>query len=73
MPIRLLVRNDHASAPEDVTRLVAAFEETLAALDLKNREDPTILLVAKVIIEAAKHGELDPRRLREAVINVLYG
>jgi hypothetical protein len=69
MPIHLLVRNDHAFAPEDVTRLVAAFEETLGALELKTREDPATLLVAKVVFEAAKHGDLDPQRLREAAIN----
>ena len=73
MPIRFLVRNDHAFAPEDVTTLVAAFEETLAALELKNRHDPVTLLVAKVIFEAAKQGELDPQRLREAAINALSG
>jgi hypothetical protein len=47
MPIRMLLRDDHAFAPDDVATLVAAFEETLASLKITNREDPATLLVAE--------------------------
>jgi len=71
MPIRLLLRNDRAFGPDDVAILVAVFEETLAALQLINRDDPATLLVAKVIFEAAKQGEMDPQRLRDLAVKTL--
>jgi hypothetical protein len=66
MPIRLIIRNDHAFSPEEADILIDAFEESLQALNLTDREDP--LLVAKKIIELAKEGERDPARLREAAV-----
>jgi hypothetical protein len=40
MPIRLLLEHDHAFTPEDVKVLIDAFEDTLRALRLHNRQDP---------------------------------
>jgi hypothetical protein len=56
---------DGAFSPEDIT----ALEDTLSALGLVDRNDPAVLLVAKHIIELAKHGERDPVRLRNSVVN----
>src|SRR5262249_32350985 len=64
VPIRLLLEHDHAFTPEDVKILVEAFEDTLHALGLVDREDPLTMTVAKLIIEFAKEGERDPARLR---------
>jgi hypothetical protein len=50
--------------PEDANVLIEAFEETLKALQLVNRDDPATMLVAERIIEVAKRGERDPQRLR---------
>jgi hypothetical protein len=71
MPIRLLLEHDHSFGPDEIAKLVAAFEEALAALDLERREDPATMLVAKTIIEAAKQGERDPKRLRDRAVEVL--
>jgi hypothetical protein len=71
MPIRLLLEHDHSLAPDEVAKLVKAFEGALTQLGLANREDPATTLVAKAIIEAAKGGERDPKRLRDAVIKSL--
>jgi hypothetical protein len=68
MPIRLIIRNDHAFSPEEADILIDAFEESLQALNLTDREDPLTLLVAKKIIELAKEGERDPARLRDAAV-----
>ena len=68
MPIRSILKNDHAFAPEEAKVLVAAFEEALRELNLTSREDPLTLLVAKHIVELAKAGERDPNRLRERAI-----
>jgi hypothetical protein len=70
MAIRSLIQQ-HSFAPDDIAKLVAAFNETLGALGLANREDPVTLQVAKTIIELAKQGERDPIRLRDAVVSAL--
>ena len=51
--------------PEQSERLVAAYEQTLRALGLKDRSDPITLLVAEKIIAMAKTGEPPPLRRRE--------
>ena len=54
MPIRQLLEHDHAFTPEDVKILIKAFEDTLRALKLADREDQLTTTVAKLIIEFAK-------------------
>jgi hypothetical protein len=71
MPIRLLLEHGHAFTPEDVKVLIEAFEETLRALKLADREDPLTMTVAKLIIEFAKEGDRDPNRLRDLVVKTL--
>ena len=73
MPIRLIIKNDHAFTPEDATILVGAFEDTLRELKLVDREDPLTLRVAKHIIKLAKQGERDPVRLRQLTIQFVSG
>jgi hypothetical protein len=70
MAIRTLIQQ-HSFAPDDIANLVTAFNETLAALGLANREDPVTLQVAKTIIELATEGERDPIRLRDAAVKAL--
>src|SRR5262244_2832318 len=70
-PPRLAHINDNAFAPEDVTILVEAFEGALKALELKHREDPLTLCVARCIIDLGKQGERDPTRLRERTLEIL--
>jgi hypothetical protein len=68
VPIRQLFQSAVFS-PEDVTALTTAFEGTLSALGLVDRNDPAVTMVAKRIIELAKHGERNPARLRNFVVN----
>ena len=67
VPIRLLLR-DGAFGPEDITTLAAAFEDTLLALGVHDRQHPTVMLVAKRVIELARQGERNPKLLRDAVL-----
>jgi hypothetical protein len=46
--------------------MAAAFEDALRELGLTDREDPATLMVAERIIAAAKRGERDRARLRDA-------
>ena len=58
-------------APEDVTRLVTAYEATLRAFDLTDRSDPITELIARKIIEIAQTGVRDPLQLSRLVIKDL--
>jgi hypothetical protein len=69
MPIRQLL-DSNAFNPEEVTMLRDVFEDTLHALKLVDRSDPLTSLIAKKIIELAGRGERDPKRLRQAVVQV---
>ena len=73
MPIRLIIKNDHAFSPDEAKALVEAFEDTLRALNLAGREDPITMLVAKRIVELAKQGERDPVQLRERTLKTIQG
>jgi hypothetical protein len=48
--------------------IIDAFEESLAALGLKDREDPLTLMVAQRIIELAKEGERDANKLCDIAV-----
>jgi hypothetical protein len=67
VPIRPLLGGGRFT-PEDVTVLVAAFEDALRHLGLVDRTDPTVTIVAKQIIELARRGERDSNVLRDAVL-----
>jgi hypothetical protein len=68
MPIRPLLQ-DGVFSPEDITALATAFEDTLSALGLVDRNDPAVLMVAKRIIKMARQGERNPTRLRNSVVS----
>jgi hypothetical protein len=59
---------DGAFSPEDITALAAAFEDTLLALGVRDRQHPTVILVATRVIELARQGERNPALLRDAVL-----
>jgi len=55
-------------SPEDISRLVTAYEATLKALGLTDRTDPLTELVARKIIEIGQTGIRDPLEIsRQAV------
>ncbi|HLG84920.1 MAG TPA: hypothetical protein VKY22_28270 [Bradyrhizobium sp.] len=57
--------------PEDISRLVAAYEQALRALGLKERSDPMTQLVARRIIEIAQTGVRDSTQLAIIAIKEL--
>jgi hypothetical protein len=69
MPIDALLDADpNHFKPDDITKIVTAFEAALTALHITDRKDPKALTVAKIIFEVAKRGELDPERLRDIAV-----
>jgi hypothetical protein len=57
--------------PEDIERLVSAYERTLRTLSLKGRDDPLTELIAKKVIEIGQTGIRDPARISELTLKQL--
>jgi hypothetical protein len=56
MTMQRLLKNT-TFGPEEIERLVTAYEETLRALRLKDRSDPITQLVAEKIIAVGSIGD----------------
>jgi hypothetical protein len=54
---------DTAFGPDEINRLVMAYEQTLLALRLKDRNDPITQLVAEKIIDIGRTGIEDPTEI----------
>jgi hypothetical protein len=70
MTIHRLLQNIPLS-PEDIGRLVAAYEATLTALELASRSDPITEIVARKIIEIGQTGVRDPIQIANLAIKAL--
>ena len=57
--------------PEEISRLAAAYEQTLLALRLTDRNDPLTEMIAKKIIEIAQTGVKEPARISALAIEQL--
>jgi hypothetical protein len=66
-------RGNFSFGSEDIAQLAAGLESALANLGIKDRNDPTTTLLAKLIIQLAKDGERDPTRLAERAIGIVRG
>jgi hypothetical protein len=54
--------------PEDIERLVAAYQQTLRALGLEERDDPLTRAIANEIIQIGQTGVRDPNQISELAI-----
>jgi hypothetical protein len=70
MPIYPLLQNS-AFDPDHAKAMGVAFESTLAALGLKDRNDPLVETVAKKVIELGQRGIRQPEQLREQALREL--
>jgi hypothetical protein len=70
MAIYKLLQNT-AFEPKDIERLVAAYEQTLRALRLKNRSDSITQLVAEKILAIGQLGIEDPAKISELALKEL--
>lgn len=70
MAIHRLLKHS-AFSPNDIRKMVTAYQETLLALGFADDDSPVTRLVAKKIIEIAETGELDPLRLSTQAISKL--
>jgi hypothetical protein len=70
MTIHRLLRSN-TFGPEEIERLVTAYEQTLRALGLKDRSDPITQLVAEKIIAVGRLGIEDPTEISKVVLKEL--
>jgi len=70
MAIYRLLQNS-AFAPEDIGRLVAAYEDCLRILNLAGRSDLNTELLAKKIIEIVQTGMRDPVQIGRLALEEL--
>lgn len=70
MAIYRLIQNT-VFEPEDIERLVTAYELTLVALRLKARDDPITQLVAEKIIAIGRLGIEDPAEISKLALKEL--
>ena len=70
MAIYRLIQNT-VFEPEDIERLVTAYELTLVALRLKDRDDPITQLVAEKIIAIGRLGIEDPAEISQLALKEL--
>jgi hypothetical protein len=54
--------------PEAIRALAVAYDSACAVLHVANEADPRATIIAKKIIELARHGERDPIRLVDLVL-----
>ena len=57
--------------PEEIERLVTAYEQTLRALGLNDRSDPITQLVAEKIITVGRLGIEDPAEISKVALKEL--
>jgi hypothetical protein len=55
--------------PEQVEVMATAFEKVIADLNLKDRDDPIVTMVAKLVIELVRNGERDPEQIRKEILD----
>jgi len=54
--------------PKQIAAMTTAFDRLLLDLKLVRRDDPIVLMVARLVIEMARLGERDPEALRKRVL-----
>ena len=57
--------------PETIEALAVAYDGACAVLHVSNDADPRATIIAKKIIEHARHGERDPIQLLDLVLSEL--
>jgi hypothetical protein len=56
--------------PDEIAVMTTAFDRILHDLKLKDRDDPIVEMVAKLVIELVRNGERDPEVLRKHVLGI---
>lgn len=73
VPIRSIIETEYGAVfePEDIPKLVTAYEAAVRKLDVVDRKGTMASTVAKLIIGLAKEGERDPNQLCDRAVEIL--
>jgi len=58
-----------AFEPEQIAVMTTAFDQLLSDLRLVKRDDPIVMMVAKLVIELVRNGERDAEQVRQKVLS----
>jgi hypothetical protein len=72
VPIHRLLR-ECAFGPDEIAIIVDAYDKARSELDLKDMTDPVTELIARRIIEVARRGVRDPKRICDDALRELLG
>jgi hypothetical protein len=70
MPINRLLQNS-TLGPREIKKLVNAYEQTLRALSIKDRNDPLAETIAKMVMEMGQVGTRDAAEISRLTIKEL--
>jgi hypothetical protein len=54
--------------PDEIAVMATAFEGILRDFRLKDRDDPVVEMIAKVVIELVRNGERDPVKVHKEIL-----
>ena len=72
MPIEML-KNQRFLEPEETAVLSEVFDDVVKRLRIVDRQDVLTTLIARKLVELARAGERDPRRLKQKTLRAFGG
>ena len=73
MPIREMLKNQEFLEPEETAVLCEVFDDVVKTLRIVDRQDVLTTLIARKLVELARAGERDPRRLKQKTLRAFGG
>jgi hypothetical protein len=73
VPIRDILKKQQFLDPKEAAALCEVFEDVLTTLKIVDREDVLTTLIARKLVELARGGERDPRRLKQRTLRAFEG
>jgi hypothetical protein len=73
VPIREMLKKQGFLESEDTDVLCEVFDDVLKTLRIVDRQDVQTTLIARKLIELARAGERDPRRLKQKTMRAFGG
>jgi len=73
VPIREMLKRQEFLEPKETAILCEVFEDVLKTLRIVDREDVLTTLIARKLVELARAGERDSRRLKQKTLRAFKG
>jgi hypothetical protein len=73
VPIREMLKTQEFLQPEETAVLCEVFDDVVKRLRIVDRQDVLTTLIARKLVELARAGERDPRRLKQKTLRAFGG